>query len=102
MSPAYQLLRQALLTRRPLSCVYDNYYREFCPHVIGLKEGNENVLVYQFGGASSTPLRQPGQWKCFHVAKIESIKPLGGPWHGGDRETQPQSCVDEIDVLVPI
>jgi hypothetical protein len=102
MSPAYQLLRQALLARRPLSAVYDDHYREFCPHVLGMKEGSENVLVYQFGGTSSTPLGQQGRWRCFHVGKIQMIKPLDDPWRNGNKRIQPPGCVDEIDVFVPL
>jgi predicted DNA-binding transcriptional regulator YafY len=101
MSPAYALLRQALLARRPLSAVYDKHYREFCPHVLGFKEGHENVLVYQFGGTSSTPLPQEGQWRCFRVAKIQHLRPLDGPWHTGNEAARPPKCIDEIDVFIP-
>lgn len=101
MSPVYQLLRQALLARQPLSAVYDSHYREFCPHVIGLKEGHENVLVYQFGGSSSTPLSQHGDWRCFRVAKIQTLNPLDGPWRTGNKAGQPPNCIDVVDVFVP-
>lgn len=100
MSPEYQILRQALLARRAVSAMYDDLLREFCPYVLGLKSGSENVLVYQYGGLSSTRLPITGQWRCFHVAKLSNLSVLDRPWTNEEHAQQPQSCIDDVDVAV--
>jgi len=57
-----QLFRSAIAERKQVVCVYKGYYREVCPHVLGWKGGHPYVLVYQFGGGSSTGLPPGGEW----------------------------------------
>ncbi|MFN3462819.1 MAG: hypothetical protein ACK4X1_01965 [Terricaulis sp.] len=61
MSPEYQLIREAILQKQQVVCLYHGAWRELCPHVIGLKRGREKVLSWQFGGeTSSKPLLSIG------------------------------------------
>jgi len=99
-SSAYAILRDAILQRLQVTADYHSYLREFCPHVIGIKRGREHVLGYQFGGQSSSGLRAGGEWRCFDVAGLTNVGTYNGVWHTGNRNTQPQSCVDQIDVEV--
>ncbi len=98
-STTFVLFHQAILDRRPISCVYQGLPREICPHVLGHKNGKEMALVYQFGGRSS---RGPvmGQWKCFNLAEVKDAKPRDGRWHTGEGHRTSQSCVDDVYVDV--
>jgi len=99
-SPAYSTLRDAILQKLQVTAIYRGLVREFCPHVIGMKNGREHVLGYQFGGRSSSGLPPNGEWRCFDVTGLSDISTRSGPWHTGNRHTQPQSCVDEIDLEI--
>lgn len=101
MSDAYAVLRHAIENRLQVTCNYRGYYREMCPHVLGLKRSREQVLSFQFGGESSSGLPPDGEWRCMVVAEIEDAQSRAGEWHTSHRHTQPQTCVDEIDVEVP-
>jgi hypothetical protein len=34
------------------------------------------------------------------LAKVSDVKLRDGPWHAGSRHTQPQGCVEEVDLDV--
>ena len=99
-SSNYTTLRDAILNKLIVSAEYKGYNRIFCPHVIGRKRGKEHVLTYQFGGSSSSGLPPDGEWRCFDVNGLSNVSTSSGPWHTGASHTQPQSCVDDIDVEV--
>jgi hypothetical protein len=99
-SPLYSTLRDAILQKLQFTAYYRGLLREFCPHVIGMKRGQEHVLGYQFGGQSSSGLPPNGEWRCFDVNGLSNISTRNGPWQTGNRRTQPQRCVDQIDVEV--
>jgi hypothetical protein len=100
-SDIYSLLRQAISDMKQVTCTYQGFYREICPHVIGTKRGREQVLGFQFGGQSSTGLPAGGNWRCMRVAEIQNAAVRDGPWHTGTTHTRPQTCVNVIDVEVP-
>lgn len=100
MSPHYQTIRSAILKKQQVVISYKGYLREVCPHVIGQKVGREKVLTYQFGGGSSSGLPQGGEWRCMFIDEIDGVTARDGEWHTGRSHTQPQTCVDYIDVDV--
>lgn len=104
MSHAYDVLRSALLNRQSCFAVYDGYDRHFCPHIIGWKDGVEQVLCWQFAGESSKPLPPGGQWKCLTISKMSGLVVTQEPWHDGEpRKTgRPSFCVDAVDQSVPL
>ena len=102
MSAIYSLLRQAIIERKQVILAYAGYEREVCPHVLGLKQGRQHVLTFQFGGGSASGLPPGGQWRCMDVGKIRTATMRDGPWHTGLSHTQPQSCVDQIDVQISL
>src|SRR5258708_26195738 len=53
-SPAYAFVRAALLERRCVSAEYLGFTRLMCPHVIGLKQGKEHALFFQFAGGTTS------------------------------------------------
>lgn len=105
MSQAYDLLRHALEHRISCFAVYDGLNRQFCPHIIGWKEGEEQTLCWQYAGESSRrPLPPGGQWKCFTISKFTQLTTTNDPWHAGDpgKTGMPSSCVDQIDLQIQL
>jgi hypothetical protein len=101
MPSKFDLLRQAILERKHVRANYDGYYREMCPHLMGLKDGVRHVLSFQFAGDSSRGLPPGGQWRCMDFDGLTILSIQDGPWHTGTSHTKPQSCIDEIEVAVP-
>ena len=96
------LLRQAIKEKKQVTASYHGYPREFCPHILGLKNDEYRVLGYQFGGSSSQGPAS-GSWKCFIVSHLLLVTLREGPWH-----TEPshfrersQACIDTITAQVP-
>lgn len=97
----YALLREAVLNQNQVTCNYHGLHREICPHVLGTKNGQLKVLSFQFAGESSKGLPPEGEWRCMFVERIENAEMRPGKWHTSHSHTQPQRCVDQIDVEVP-
>jgi hypothetical protein len=96
----YELLRQAVRRKKQVFALYDGRSREFCPHLLGLKNGEPNCLVYQFGGVSSKPLAadgSPANWRCLVVARLSNLSIRDGAWHTGIANRALQTCVDLVD-----
>lgn len=99
----YALIRQAILDKDIIIATYNGHRREFCPHVLGRKNGVAHVLGYQFAGESSSGLEpngSPHNWRCMEVRKLRNVTVQKGNWHSAPNHGQPQSCVDVIDVEV--
>ena len=96
----YDLFEQAIRMRKQIVCMYDGYPREFCPIILGHSQGQENALTYQFGGQSRSGLPPGGQWRCLWLAKVSNVQLRDGPWFVGSRHTQPQGCVENVDLDV--
>jgi hypothetical protein len=99
-SPVFQVFHRAIFQRQQVTCRYGGYRREVCPHVLGHKDGNEVVLVYQFGGESARALPPGGEWRCLQLAAIEDAVARAGPWHSGGPHRRVQRCVDVVYIDV--
>ena len=99
-SPTYRLFAQAMAERKQVLCRYDGHPRELCPIILGHSQGQEKALTFQFGGGSSKGLPPGGQWRCLFLAKVSDIQLRDGEWHSGDSHTQPQGCVEIVDLDV--
>jgi hypothetical protein len=97
-SSTYQLIVQAMTERKQVLCMYEGFARALCPIVLGHKQGRERLLAFQFAGGASKGLPPGGQWKCFDLAKMTETELRRGRWHAGTAHTQPQHCVDEVDL----
>jgi hypothetical protein len=93
---------EAIKNRRPISAVYDDYPRLFCPHRLGRnKHGELRVLCYQYGGESESGLEPPGSpanWRCIALEKLNGVEPLGGPWRTAPNHSRPASCIVDADI----
>jgi len=99
-SPVYKQFAEAVATRRQIVCDYDGYPRELCAIILGHSRGQEKALTFQFGGQSRSGLPPRGEWRCLWLSKITNVRLRDGAWHAGTRHTQPQGCVEEVDLDV--
>ena len=99
-SSTYQLIMQAMSTRRQVLCMYGGFARAICPIILGHTAGRERVLAFQFAGGASSGLQAGGQWKCFDVAGMSEVELRDGRWHSGRSHRQPQYCVAEVELDV--
>ena len=99
----YQLIREAILNKQQIMATYDGYYRELCPHVIGVgPRGNAQALFVQFGGGSSQGEVTPNdpRWKCMSVSGLTDVEVRDGEWYTIESHSQPQTCVKYVDLEV--
>jgi hypothetical protein len=101
-SAAYKVIRAAMLEQKQVLCTYDGRPRELCPIVLGHSDKKEKLLAYQVGGSSSKDLAPGAQWKCLFVERMQGARMRDGPWHEGDRHSQVQRCVHDVDVDINI
>ena len=98
----YRLIRNAVMSRQPISALYDKHPRLLCPHRLGRNSaGHARVLCYQFGGMSSSGLEPSGSasnWRCMDVEKFSRIELVDGVWHTAPNHSRPQTCVTDVDV----
>lgn len=96
-----EVIKQAINGRRQVVAYRDGHLREFCPHIIGWKQGVYHVLTWQFGGYSSQTLPEGGAWRCFDVNELEGVTLRDGPWHRGWTTGRGvQHCVDVVELAV--
>lgn len=99
-SDTYKLFAEAIRAQKQIVCTYNGYYREICPIILGHRNGKEKALTYQFGGHSEKGLPSGGQWRCLFLARVKGAQLRDGPLHTGDSHTQPQGCVEIVDLDV--
>jgi len=100
VSDTYRLFAKAMKERKQVLCTYDRYLREVCPVILGHSQGQEKALTFQFAGDSKSGLPRGGEWRCLFLARVTEVKLKSGPWHSGDSHSQPQGCVEIVDLDV--
>ena len=97
----YQIVLTAVENRRPISALYHELPRLFCPHRLGRnKEGQVRVLCYQFGGESESGLEPPGSpanWRCIALDQLSHIELLNGAWQTAPNHSRTASCIADVD-----
>ena len=96
----YEILREAIVERRSLTCTYDGCIRFFSPHILGKSlDGRECVIGFQYAGKrSGEPLPDEGEWCCFVVEKISRLRLNGDRWVAGPLGGRSADWVHEIGV----
>ena len=93
---------KAVESRRPISAVYHDLCRLFCPHRVGRnKDGQLRVLCYQYGGESESGLKPAGSaenWRCIALDKLSEVELLDGMWQTASNHSRPASCIVDADV----
>jgi len=96
----YGLFSQAIINRKQILCTYGGRARELCPIILGHTKGQEKALTYQFAGESSSGLPPGGEWRCLFLSQVSDVRLRDGPWYSGASHTQPQGCVETVDLDV--
>jgi hypothetical protein len=99
-SPTYNLFAQAMTGRKQIHCVYGGYPRELCPIILGHTDGREKALTYQVGGKGKSKRPSGRGWRCLWLSEVSDVHLHDGPWLAGSRHTQPQGCVEVVDLDV--
>lgn len=86
--------------RKQIECFYGGYRREIFPIILGHSRGQEKALAYQVGGDSRSGLPPRGQWRCLFLSKVSQVRLQDGAWRAGDSHSQPQGCVEAVDLDV--
>ena len=96
----WELLERAIQERQQVVATYNGRPRAFCPHALGMKGDKRHVLVYQFDAARRIGERPTTGWRCLEIDKLEDVSAQPGEWHTAPNVFNPQSCLDQVEVVV--
>jgi hypothetical protein len=94
----HELMRRAIVDRRPVYALYRGRPRIFCPYQLGAKGASTHVLVWQYDGESPSGILP--QWRCFDLARLSFIRLLTDPWVEAPEPTTEPSCIDLLTASV--
>jgi hypothetical protein len=98
----YRLIWTAIALKQPISAVYKERLRLFCPHRLGRNRAQQlRVLCYQYGGESESGLAaigSPANWRCVVLEKLRRVELLEGSWKTAPNHSRPATCVVEVDI----
>ncbi|UYN96985.1 MAG: hypothetical protein KIT25_08670 [Enhydrobacter sp.] len=96
---AYAVLRRAIVERRPMTAVYDDYVRDFCPRLLGRdRAGQPALLAYQYGGGRPGGLPSQGAWTFFVVDRLHDLRLNDDDWAAATPPCELHGGMAEIDV----
>ena len=79
----YRLIWTAVANKQPISAIYKDLPRLFCPHRLGRNRlGEPRVLCYQYGGESESglgPIGSPENWRCVVFKRLRRVELLTIP-----------------------
>lgn len=97
--PAWTVLEQALLERRPVRARYHGTERVICPHALGWKNARPKVLSYQADPTALPP--EPRQrWRSMFVDEIEDPVITDGRWETADNYSRETNNIDNLEISV--
>jgi len=77
----YRLVWAAVASKQPMSAIYKDLPRLFCPHRLGRNQaGQLRVLCYQYGGESESglaPIGSPANWALHRLGETPSCGTAG-------------------------
>jgi hypothetical protein len=98
----YRLVWTAVANRQPMSAIYKDRPRLFCPHRLGRNRNKQlRVLCYQYGGESESglaPMGSPENWRCVVLEKLRKVELLDGSWKTAPNHSRPATCVVDADI----
>ncbi len=72
----YRLVWTAIANKRPISAIYKERHRLFCPHRLGR---NQN-------------------WRCIVFEKLRAVELREGSWRTAPNHSRPATCVIDADI----
>jgi len=97
--PAWAVLEQALLERRPVRARYHGTDRVLCPHALGWKNARPKVLSYQAGPAG-LPAEPRQRWRSMFVDEIEDPVITDARWETADNYSPATNGIDDLEISV--
>jgi len=98
----YRLIWTAIANKQPISAIYKELPRLFCPHRLGRNRlGQPRVLCYQYGGESESglgPIGSSENWRCVVFEKLRRVELLNDFWRTAPNHSRPATCVVEADI----
>src|SRR6516162_6618110 len=98
----YRLIWTAIANKQPISAIYKERYRLFCPHRLGRNRlGQPRVLCYQYGGESESGLGPVGSsenWRCVVFEKLCRVELVNDSWRTAPNHSRPATYVVEADI----
>jgi hypothetical protein len=98
----YRLIWAAIANKQPISAIYNERYRLFCPHRLGRnRAGERRVLCYQYGGESESglaPMGSPENWRCVIFEKLRRVELASDSWKTALNHSRPATCVVEAEI----
>jgi hypothetical protein len=98
----YGLIWTAISNKQPISAVYKELPRFFCPHRLGRNRlGQPRVLCYQYAGESESglgPFGSPDNWRCVVFERLRRVELLTGSWKTAPNHSCPATCVVDADI----
>ena len=102
----YETLRMGALGKKPCKISKSGESeRKICPYLVGKsKDGEVNVVYYQYDGYSLRGLQEDGSsanWRCNRISDITSAEIVDGPLREPIQKPKTRgSCVVSIDAEV--
>lgn len=103
MSDTIEVIRQSILTRKPIEATYKGLRRKLCPHVLGTRDGERRILAYQVEGDSSTGLGgsgSPDNWRYMIIDRLKDVSLVEGDWCTGPNYSFYDALLGDIDMAV--
>ena len=98
----YGLIWTAIANKQPISAIYKDLPRLFCPHRLGRNRlGQPRVLCYPYGWKNDSglgPIGSPENWRCVVFEKLKRVEVLGGSWKTAPNHSRPATCVVDADI----
>lgn len=73
-------IANAIASKRIVEFMYSGHRREVEPHVLGVLDGNLQLLSYQIGGSSSSG--GIPEWRRFDLSKMTNLRVLDRTFAG--------------------
>jgi hypothetical protein len=98
----YRLIWTAIANKQPISAIYKELPRLFCPHRLGRNRlGQPRVLCYQYGGESESglgPIGSAENWRCVIFEKLRRVELGNNSWKTAPNHSRPATGVVEADI----
>lgn len=103
LPPAWAVLEQALLQRRPVLAYYHGHQRLLCTHALGWHCGRPKMLAYQADGTTSQgtlTIDPRHRWRSMFVDEIQDAVITDQPWQTADNFSTAITGISDLHLVV--